>query len=224
MRAAVLVFPGSNCDRDLVVALRAAGFEVATAWHRDAALPPGTDLVGVPGGFAFGDYLRTGAIAARAPVMEAVREHAGRGGMVLGICNGFQVLCEAGLLPGALVRNAGIRFVCRTAALTVATADSPFTSAYRAGEAIALPVAHHDGNFRASPETLRALAEEDRVAFRYAEEVNGSADAIAGVLSGNRRVLGLMPHPERAADPALGRPDGARLFASLAVALAAEAA
>ena len=216
MRAAVVVFPGSNCDRDLMVALRGAGVEVVPAWHRDDALPPGTDLVGVPGGFAFGDYLRCGAIAARAPIMAAVRAHAARGGLVLGVCNGFQVLCEAGLLPGTLVRNAGIRFVCRRVRLSVATADSPFTHGYRAGEAISLPVAHHDGNYVADPDTLRALAAEDRIALRYEEPVNGSAGRIAGVLSADRRVLGLMPHPERAADPALGPADGARLFFSLA--------
>ncbi len=220
MRAAVVVFPGSNCDRDMMVALRAAGLAVAPAWHRDDALPGGVELVGLPGGFAFGDHLRTGAIAARAPIMGAVRRHAARGGLVLGVCNGFQVLCEAGLLPGALIRNARLRFVCRSVRLTVATAESPFTARYRAGEAIALPVAHHDGNYVAPPETLRALEAEDRIALRYAEEVNGSAAAIAGVLSENRRVLGLMPHPERAADPALGPADGARLFASLARALA----
>ena len=220
MRAAVVVFPGSNCDRDLMVALRAAGIETVPAWHRDDALPPATDLVGVPGGFAFGDYLRAGAIAARAPVMGAVRAHAARGGLVLGVCNGFQVLCEAGLLPGTLMRNAGLRFVCRRVRLTVATDNSPFTTAFRRGESIALPVAHHDGNYTAPPETLRALAAEDRVALRYAEGLNGSAEDVAGVLSPNRRVLGLMPHPERAADPALGPADGARLFASLAGALA----
>ena len=220
MRAAVLVFPGSNCDRDLMVALRGAGFDVAPAWHRDDALPPRTDLVGVPGGFAFGDYLRTGAIAARAPIMAAVREHAVRGGLVLGVCNGFQVLCESGLLPGALVRNAGIRFTCRRARLSVATDRSPFTHAYRAGQEIDLPVAHHDGNYRADRATLDALRAEDRIAFRYAQDVNGSADRIAGIVSANRRVLGLMPHPERAADPVLGPPDGAPLFAALAGALA----
>ena len=186
------------------------------AWHRDDALPPGIDLVGVPGGFAFGDYLRAGAIAARAPIMAAVRAHAARGGLVLGVCNGFQVLCEAGLLPGTLMRNSGLRFICRRVRLSVGTADSPFTRGFRAGEAIELPVAHHDGNYRADPDTLRRLAAEDRIALRYAEEVNGSADAIAGVLSANRRVLGLMPHPERAADPALGPAVGARLFDALA--------
>jgi phosphoribosylformylglycinamidine synthase len=221
MRAAVVVFPGSNCDRDLMVALRGAGIEATPAWHRDDALPPGTDLVGVPGGFAFGDYLRTGAIAARAPIMGSVRAHAARGGMVLGVCNGFQVLCEAGLLPGALVRNAGIRFVCRRVGLVVATARSPFTAGYEAGQEIALPVAHHDGNYRADPATLDALEAGDRVALRYSGEVNGSANRIAGVLSENRRVLGMMPHPERAADPALGPPDGRALFAGLARALAA---
>lgn len=220
MRAAVVVFPGSNCDRDLMVALRGAGFEVAPAWHRDDALPSGVDLVGVPGGFAFGDYLRCGAIAARAPIMGAVRAHAERGGLVLGVCNGFQVLCEAGLLPGALVRNAGLRFVCRPARLSIVTAASPFTAGYEAGQGITLPVAHHDGNYRADPRTLDALRAEDRIVLRYAEEVNGSAERIAGIVSANRRVLGLMPHPERAADRALGGADGAPLFAGLAAAMA----
>lgn len=219
MRASVVRFPGSNCDRDLMVALRGAGFEVIPAWHRDDALPPRLDLVGVPGGFAFGDYLRAGAIAARAPIMAAVRDHAARGGLVLGVCNGFQVLCEAGLLPGTLIRNAGLRFVCRQARLRVETAESPFTAGYAPGQAISLPVAHHDGNYVAPPETLRRLAAEGRVALRYDEDVNGSAEGIAGVLSENRRVLGLMPHPERAADPALGPTDGAPLFAALAAAL-----
>ena len=216
MKAAVLVFPGSNCDRDLAVAFRAAGMDVAMVWHKDTEIPAGTDLVGVPGGFSFGDYLRCGAIAARSPVVAALRAHADRGGFVLGICNGFQVLTETGLLPGALMRNAGLRFVCRTVALDVATGDSAFTRGYAAGARIRLPVAHHDGNYTADPDTLARLADEDRVAFRYAEEVNGSAAGIAGVLSANRRVLGLMPHPERAADPLHPTQDGAPLFAALA--------
>ena len=215
MKAAVLVFPGSNCDRDLAEAFRAAGAEVEMVWHKDISLPAGTDIVGVPGGFSWGDYLRCGAIAARAPIVAALRHHVERGGYALGVCNGFQVLTETGLLPGALIRNAGLRFVCRTATLEVATADSAFTSGYRAGATLRLPVAHHDGNYIADDATLDALEAEDRIAFRYVEEVNGSARRIAGVLSPNRRVLGLMPHPERAADPALGLTDGAPLVRAL---------
>lgn len=215
MKAAVLVFPGSNCDRDLATALRAEGFEVAMVWHKDTGLPAGTDIVGVPGGFSYGDYLRCGAIAARAPILPAVATHARRGGLVLGICNGFQILIEAGLLPGALVRNSGLSFVCRPVRLTVCDTGTPFTALYDPGEVITLPVAHHDGNFTADNETLDRLEGEGRVAFRYTEPVNGSARDIAGVLSPNRRVLGLMPHPERAADPALGLTDGKRLFAGL---------
>ena len=215
MKAAVIVYPGSNCDRDLAVALRAAGAEVEMVWHKQTALPPGIDIVGVPGGFSFGDYLRCGAIAARSPVTAAVVDHAKKGGYVLGICNGFQVLLETGLLPGALMRNAGLRFICRTVPLTVATGDSAFTAGYGAGAGIRLPVAHHDGNYFAEAKTLAELRGEDRVAFRYGEAVNGSADDIAGILSPNRRVLGMMPHPERAADPAQGGTDGARLFGSL---------
>ncbi len=214
MKAVVTVFPGSNCDRDMAVALRAAGAAVAMVWHRDDALPPGTDLVAVPGGFSFGDYLRCGAIAARSPIAAAVRRHAERGGHVLGVCNGFQILLEMGLLPGALMRNAGLRFVCRSVALTV-EGESDFTRAYARAQAIRLPVAHHDGNYVADAATLDRLEGEGRVAFCYAEEVNGSARRIAGVLSENRRVLGLMPHPERAADPALGGTDGQALFRGL---------
>ena len=215
MKAAVIVYPGSNCDRDLAVAFRNAGAEVAMVWHKETALPEGTDVVGVPGGFSFGDYLRCGAIAARSPVTAAVVDHAKRGGHVIGICNGFQVLVETGLLPGALMRNAGLKFICRTVPLTVATADSVFTRGYEAGATIRLPVAHHDGNYYADDSLLAELRGEDRVAFRYAEQVNGSADDIAGILSANRRVLGLMPHPERAAEPLHGGTDGAALFRSL---------
>ncbi len=221
MKAAVVVFPGSNCDRDLAVALRQAGAEVRMAWHKDEALPPGTDLVAVPGGFSFGDYLRCGAIAGQSPIAAAIRGHAARGGYVLGICNGFQVLTEMRLLPGALMRNAGLKFICRTAALRVVTADSAFTHGYAPGQAVHLPVAHHDGNYVADEETLRRLKGEDRIAFTYADPVNGSALDIAGVLSGNRRVLGLMPHPERAAEPAHGNTDGRALFEGLMGALAA---
>jgi len=216
MKAAVIVFPGSNCDRDLAVALRdTAGADVQMVWHKDSALPKGLDLIGIPGGFSFGDYLRCGAIAAKAPIMRAVVDYAQGGGHVLGICNGFQVLLETGLLPGALLRNAGLHFVCKTTPLSVETTDSAYTNAYARGQRIEIPMAHHDGNYLATPEELKRLEGEDRVAFRYLDNPNGSVGDIAGILSKNRRVLGLMPHPERASDPALGRPDGAGLFASL---------
>ena len=220
MKAAVVTFPGSNCDRDLAVALAAAGFEVARVWHKETDLPAGLDVVGIPGGFSFGDYLRCGAIAARAPVMGAVRAFAERGGHVLGICNGFQVLCEAGLLPGALMRNARLRFVCRPVRLRVETASSPFTQGWSAGDTPVIPVAHHDGNWRADPATLERLVGEDRIALRYLDNPNGAMDDVAGVLSENRRVLGMMPHPERAADARLGNAEGAALFRGLAAALA----
>ncbi|MFZ5751553.1 MAG: phosphoribosylformylglycinamidine synthase subunit PurQ [Pseudomonadota bacterium] len=220
MKAAVITFPGSNCDRDLAEAFRLAGAEVVPVWHKDGALPPGTDVVGVPGGFSYGDYLRCGAIAARSPIMAAVIDFAGRGGYVLGICNGFQVLTEAGLLPGALMRNAGLRFVCRTVGLRVATARSAFTSGWAAGDRLDLPVAHHDGNYQIDAEGLARLRGEDRIAFTYEANPNGSVADIAGVLSQNRRVLGMMPHPERAVDPAQGGTDGSVLFRSLLSAMA----
>lgn len=215
MKAAVITFPGSNCDRDLAVAFEKAGFDVVRVWHKDTALPAGVDVVGVPGGFSFGDYLRCGAIAAQSPIAGALRAHATRGGYVLGICNGFQVITEMGLLPGALMRNAGLKFICKSVKLTVASANSPFTAAYRAGQTIALPVAHHDGNYTIDADGLARLQGEDRVALRYEQNPNGSMGDIAGVLSENRRVLGMMPHPERAVDAATGGTDGAGLFASL---------
>ena len=221
MKAAVITFPGSNCDRDLAVALTAAGAEVSRVWHKDQALPAGTDLVAVPGGFSFGDYLRCGAIAAHSPIAPAIRAHAAAGGYVLGICNGFQLLTELGLLPGALMRNGGLKFICREAVLKVASADSAFTSGYAPGEVIRLPVAHHDGNYQIDAEGLAALEGEGRIALTYAPGINGSVAGIAGVLSANRRVLGMMPHPERAAEAAHGGTDGARLFASLMRALVA---
>jgi phosphoribosylformylglycinamidine synthase len=220
MKAAVIVFPGSNCDRDLAVALRAAGADVTMVWHKDADLPDGVDFVGIPGGFSFGDYLRCGAIAANSPICKAVVAHAERGGYAIGICNGFQVLTETGLLPGALMRNSGLKFICKPVELTVATTDSAFTSRYSAGQTVTYPVAHHDGNYQADADTLKRLQDEDRVAFRYCETPNGSVDDIAGVLSTNRRVLGLMPHPERAVDPLHGVTDGAAMFAGLLDAMA----
>jgi len=220
MKAAVITFPGSNCDRDLAVAFESAGAEVLRVWHKETDLPAGIDIVGLPGGFSFGDYLRCGAIAARAPVFSAVAAFAARGGHVLGICNGFQVLCEAGLLPGTLMRNASLRFVCRSVGLRVETAASPFTNAWDRGAEIAIPVAHHDGNYTVGPELLVRLRNEDRIAFSYLDNPNGSSGDIAGVLSENRRVLGMMPHPERAVDPAQGGTDGAQLFQSLMQAMA----
>lgn len=213
MKTAVVVFPGSNCDRDLAVALeRVTGSKPAMVWHGDSELPEGVGLVAVPGGFSYGDYLRSGAIAARSPIMRAIVEQAGRGLPVLGVCNGFQVLTEAGLLPGALMRNAGLDFVCRDVALTVANAQTAFTSRYDADETIRVPVAHHDGNYFADADTLDRLEGEGRVAFRYGEPVNGSARDIAGVLNAAGNVLGMMPHPERKIETAHGGTDGRRLF------------
>lgn len=221
MKAAVLVFPGSNCDRDLAVALKHAGMQVEMVWHKETALPDGIDLVGVPGGFSYGDYLRCGAIAAQSPVAGALKAHAGRGGYVFGVCNGFQILTETQMLPGALLRNAGLKYICRTVGLQVETTDSAFTSGYGKGDVINVPIAHHDGNYTADAETLSALRDQDRIAFTYTDNPNGSDGDIAGILSQNRRVLGMMPHPERAAEEAHGDTQGARLFASLAQALVA---
>jgi phosphoribosylformylglycinamidine synthase len=216
MRAAVIQFPGSNCDRDMAVAIRdITGAETAIVWHRATDLPDGLDLIAIPGGFSYGDYLRSGAMAARSPVMQAVVKAAGRGIPVLGVCNGFQILTEAGLLPGALMRNAGIRFVCRTVTLTVENNQSIFTSSYAANEEIHIPVAHHDGNYFADNDTLDRLEAEGRIAFRYAESVNGSSRNIAGVLNAAGNVLGMMPHPERMVDPVHGGLYGRRLFEGL---------
>jgi phosphoribosylformylglycinamidine synthase subunit PurQ / glutaminase len=216
MKTAVIVFPGSNCDRDLAVALQqATGQAPAMIWHRETELPDGIDVIAVPGGFSYGDYLRSGAMAAQSPVMQAVKRAADRGTYVLGICNGFQILTETGLLPGALMRNAGIQFVCRDVALTVANSQSAFTSRYEADESITIPVAHHDGNYFADDATLDRLEGEGRVAFRYAEPVNGSARNIAGILNEGGNVLGMMPHPERLSEAAHGGIDGKRLFDAL---------
>ncbi|GGB16563.1 phosphoribosylformylglycinamidine synthase subunit PurQ [Sphingomonas metalli] len=216
MKTAVLVFPGSNCDRDIAVALELlTGTAPAMVWHAETSLPDGLGLVVVPGGFSYGDYLRSGAIAARSPVMRAVVEAAGRGLPVLGVCNGFQVLTEAGLLPGALMRNAGLSFVCRDVPLTVGNAESVFTRLYTKGETVTFPVAHHDGNYFADADTLDRLESNGRVAFRYAEPVNGSTRDIAGILNDAGNVLGMMPHPERRIEAAHGGTDGRRLFEGL---------
>jgi phosphoribosylformylglycinamidine synthase len=216
MTGAVIVFPGSNCDRDLAVALeRASGRKPRMVWHAETELPDGTGVVAVPGGFSYGDYLRSGAVAARSPVMRAVADAAAKGMPVLGVCNGFQVLTEAGLLPGALMRNAELHFVCRDVELEVANAATVFTGRYGPGERVVFPVAHHDGNYFADDDTLDRLEGEGRIAFRYTAPVNGSARHIAGILNERGNVLGLMPHPERVVEPAHGRTDGARLFEGL---------
>lgn len=219
MRAAVVVFPGSNCDRDLAVAFEAAGAQVDMVWHKDRELPQGVDIVGIPGGFSYGDYLRCGAIAAQSPIVKSVKAHAERGGYVMGICNGFQVLTETGLLPGALLRNAGLKYICKTVGLKVETSQSDYTSGYNVGDVINIPIAHHDGNYFADADTIARLQDQDRVAFSYTDNPNGAMADIAGILSENRRVLGMMPHPERAADIGHGGTDGAALFRALTGAL-----
>lgn len=215
-RAAVITFPGSNCDRDMAVALeQASGSAPIRVWHGDAELPERLDFIALPGGFSYGDYLRSGAMAARSPIMQAVVAAAGKGVPVLGVCNGFQILTESGLLPGALMRNAGQNFICRTAALTVENNQSLFTGGYEAGQTIHIPVAHHDGNYFADEATLDRLEGDGRVAFRYAEPCNGSLRDIAGILNDAGNVLGMMPHPERAMEIAQGGDDGRALFAGI---------
>ena len=229
MKAAVIVFPGSNCDRDVKVALaRVTGATPAMAWHRDAGLPA-VDLIVVPGGFSYGDYLRAGAMAAHSPILAEVRRRAAAGVAVLGICNGFQILTEAGLLPGVLMRNASLRFVCRDVYLRVEAARAPFTGRYAEGQVVRIPVAHADGNFFADEETLARLEGDGRVAFRYAEpdgsvtakaNPNGSLGNIAGIWNESGNVLGMMPHPERLSDPLLSGTDGRVLFEGLLEAFA----
>ncbi len=227
MKAAIVVFPGVNRDRDVARALRlASGAEPVSVWHTETGLPDGTDLAVLPGGFSYGDYLRCGAIAARSPVMDAVRAHAARGGRVLAICNGFQVACEAGLLPGVLMRNADLHFVCRMQHLSVERADTPFTRAYAKGQVIAVPVAHGEGNYAADEDTVARLEGDGRVAFRYCgpegdpahgASPNGSRNHIAGIYSERLNVLGMMPHPENAVEALAGGEGGRGLFDSLLV-------
>ena len=220
-RSAVITFPGSNCDRDMAVALeRVTGTAPARVWHGDADLPANLDFIALPGGFSYGDYLRSGAMAANSPIMREVVRAADRGVPVLGVCNGFQVLTEARLLPGALMRNASQHFICRNVGLKVENAQSIFTSGYAAGQEISIPVAHHDGNYFADEDTLDRLEGDGRVAFRYTESCNGSRRDIAGVLNAAGNVLGMMPHPERAVDAAHGGTDGLALFEGAMKALA----
>jgi phosphoribosylformylglycinamidine synthase len=225
MKSAVLVFPGINRERDMARALRLiSGREPAMVWHAETELPAGTDLVVVPGGFSYGDYLRCGAIAARAPIMAAVRAHAAAGGLLLGVCNGFQILCESGLLPGVLMRNAALKFICRDVYLRVERSDTPFTRGYNAGQVIRVPVAHGEGNYVTDADTLERIESEGRVLYRYAApdgsldpkwNLNGASNSIAGVLNDRGNVLGLMPHPENHVEAALGSTDGRGLFAGL---------
>jgi phosphoribosylformylglycinamidine synthase I len=231
MKSAVIVFPGSNREGDVARAIAlVSGKEPEMVWHADTSLPAHTDLVVLPGGFSYGDYLRCGAIAARAPVMSAVRTHAQKGGLVLGICNGFQILCEAGLLPGVLMRNARLKFMCREVYLRVERSDTPFSRRYNAGDVIRVPVAHGEGNYAADPETVARLEGEGRVLFRYTSpdgkldersNYNGATNAIAGVLSDKLNVLGLMPHPENHVDPIVGPVDGRGFFESIRATLEA---
>jgi phosphoribosylformylglycinamidine synthase subunit PurQ / glutaminase len=233
MDAAVVVFPGLNRERDMARALKLiSGRDPVMVWHADTALPAGTDLVVIPGGFSYGDYLRCGAIAARAPIMDAVRAHAARGGLVLGVCNGFQILCESGLLPGVLMRNAALKFICRDVYLRVERSDTPFTRGYNAGQVIRVPVAHGEGNYVADKNTLDQLEGEGRVLFRYAApdgtldpkwNHNGATNAIAGIVNDKGNVLGMMPHPENHVEASIGPTDGRGLFAGLADHLATAA-
>ncbi|MCX7320229.1 MAG: phosphoribosylformylglycinamidine synthase subunit PurQ [Hyphomicrobiales bacterium] len=230
MKSAVLVFPGINRERDMARALKlASGTEAKMVWHTDTALPDGTDLVVVPGGFSYGDYLRCGAIAARSPVMDAVRTFAAGGGLVLGVCNGFQILCESGLLPGILMRNARLKFICQDVHLRVERTDTPFTAGYQAGQVIRVPVAHGEGNYTADAETLKRLEGDGRVLYRYCSptgdvgdlhNINGAAASIAGIVSERGNVLGMMPHPENHVEDIMGNTDGRGLFAGLASHLA----
>ncbi len=220
MKSAVIVFPGSNCDRDMAAALhKIGGTAPAMVWHGDSALPDGLDLIALPGGFSYGDYLRSGAMAAQSPIMREVVKAAERGVKVLGVCNGFQIVTEAGLLPGALMRNAGLKFICRDVALKVENANTAYTSQYEAGQEISVPVAHHDGNYFADDETLDRLEGNGQVVFRYVDNPNGSRNSIAGIINEKGNVLGMMPHPERLIEAEQGGTDGRALFESVIASL-----
>ena len=215
MRAAVIIFPGSNCDRDLLLALRLVGHETITIWHKETELPRNIDLVAIPGGFSFGDYLRCGAIAAKSPIFKEVIRHIKRGGYALGICNGFQILTEAGILPGILQQNVNTKFISKVLDLRVNNASSTFTHYYPTESTISIPIAHHEGNYFASRDDLKRLQDKNCIAFKYVDNPNGSTDNIAGILSENHRVLGMMPHPERHTEKAHGCQDGYPFFKGL---------
>ena len=215
MRAAVIVFPGSNCDRDMVCALNLAGHEVISVWHKETELPKNIDLVAIPGGFSFGDYLRCGAIAAKSPIFKEVLKHIERGGYALGVCNGFQILTEAGVLPGILQQNLKTKFISKAVDLRVLNTTSIFTHRYVHEEPISIPIAHHEGNYFASSDDLKKLKDGDRIAFKYIDNPNGALEDIAGILSKNHRVLGMMPHPERHTENVHGCQDGYPFFEGL---------
>jgi phosphoribosylformylglycinamidine synthase subunit PurQ / glutaminase len=231
MKAALITFPGSNRERDMRMALTKAngGRPPLDVWHGDSELPKDIDLIVLPGGFSYGDYLRCGAMAANSPIMREVKKRADAGTRVLAVCNGFQIACEAGLLPGALMSNAGLQFICREVNLRIETTASEFTKKYRKGQTIRVPVAHHDGNYTLDADSVKKLEDEDRIAFRYADalgkvapetNLNGSVSNIAGIYNAKKTVLGLMPHPENATDPVCGGMDGYGLFESIAESLA----
>ena len=215
MRAAVIVFPGSNCDRDMVCALNLAGHEVISVWHKETELPKNIDLVAIPGGFSFGDYLRCGAIAAKSPIFKEVLKHIEKGGYALGVCNGFQILTEAGVLPGILQQNVNTKFISKSVDLRVLNTTSIFTHRYIHEKPISIPIAHHEGNYFASSEDLKKLKDGDRIAFKYIDNPNGALEDIAGILSENHRVLGMMPHPERHTENVHGCQDGYPFFEGL---------
>ena len=213
-KAGVVVFPGSNCDRDMKLGLEASGFDVTMLWHKDASVPK-LDLIVLPGGFSYGDYLRCGAIAAHSNIIQEVKKHANEGRLVLGVCNGFQILCESGLLPGVLLSNKTLKFICNTQELAVESNDNIFTKKYKKGEKVSFPIAHHDGNYFADEKTLKTLEDKGQIAFRYANNPNGAAHDIAGITNEKGNVLGMMPHPERAVSGELGGVDGKRFFDNL---------
>lgn len=213
-RASIIVFPGSNCELDVQAALRGLGADAELVWHAEDKLPD-SDIVVLPGGFAHGDYLRTGAIARFSPVMDAVRTHADGGGLVIGICNGFQILCEAGLLPGAMRKNSGLKFRCMWTDLRVESSETPFTTATSVGDVLRIPINHFEGNWYCESQELKRVQESGQVVFRYVDNPNGSLDDVAGIVNADRNVLGMMPHPERACEALLGSADGARVFSSM---------
>ena len=214
MKAGVVVFPGSNCDRDMKTALEATGFETQMLWHKDVSIPK-LDLIVLPGGFSYGDYLRCGAIAAHSPILQEVKKHAEEGRLLLGVCNGFQILTEAKLLPGVLLSNKTLKFICKPQKLVVASNDNSFTKKYQIGDEVTFPIAHHDGNYYADAETLKALEDNGQIAFKYYDNPNGAAKDIAGITNKQGNVLGMMPHPERVISTLLGGEDGKKFFQNI---------